>query len=167
MGKIYLAGGCFWCIEAVFKRIKGVIKVISGYAGGELKDPSYSRVSQGDTGHAETVEVVFDNKIVNLEEILDIFFSVHDPTTLNQQGHDIGTQYRSVIFYTEDKQRDIAEKFIDELSDLKVFDKKIVTKVEKLNKFYKAEDYHQNYFEKNPSSSYCQVVINPKIKKFE
>lgn len=165
MEKIYLAGGCFWCIEAVFKRVKGVEKVTSGYAGGTLDNPNYEQVCQGNTGHTETVEVVFDSQKIELKEILDIFFKAHDPTSLNQQGADIGSQYRSAIFYVNQKQGEMIRKYIKNLEDENVFNKVIVTEVKKLNKFYKAEDYHQDYFDKNPNKAYCRIVIAPKLEK--
>lgn len=161
-----LAGGCFWCTEAVFKRLKGVSAVTAGYAGGKGKNPSYEEVSTGDTGFAEAVQIEFDPKIISFEHILDIFWAVHDPTTLNQQGPDIGTQYRSVIFYKDDEQRKIALESKEKMEKSGKLDKKVVTEVVPLNKFYTAEEYHQNYYEKNKNTNpYCSLVIAPKIQK--
>ena len=160
-----LGGGCFWCLEAIFKRVKGVKKVESGYAGCKRSNPSYEQVCTGTTGCAEAVKVEFDPKIISYEDILNIFFHIHDPTQLNRQGADVGTQYRSVIFPLNEKQKEIAKKVIEKLNPK--FDNNIVTKIENLNEFYKAEDYHQNYYDLHPFQGYCQVVILPKIKKFE
>lgn len=163
---IVLGGGCFWCLEAVFNRVKGITKVVSGYAGGTAENPIYQQVSTGKTGHAETVEVSFDPKIILLEDILHIFFSVHDPTTLNRQGKDIGTQYRSIILYKDQLQHDTAEKVLRELAEEDAYEEvMIVTELKKLEKFYPAEVYHQKYFEKNPEQAYCQIIISPKIGK--
>ncbi|MDO8583436.1 MAG: peptide-methionine (S)-S-oxide reductase MsrA [bacterium] len=151
-----LGGGCFWCTEAIFKRLKGVKSVISGYAGGEMENPSYDKVSTGTTNHAESIQIEFDPSIISYEKILEVFWATHDPTTLNRQGADIGTQYRSVIFYHSEEQKKIAEKLKQP---------SFVTQIVPLDKFYKAEDYHQNFYEKNESSPYCQIVINPKIQK--
>lgn len=160
-----LGGGCFWCIEAAFYEIRGVVKVESGYAGGELASPTYEQVCTGSTGHAEVVQVTFDPKVVSFREILEIFFTAHDPTTLNRQGADVGSQYRSVIFYHNEKQKSVAEQLIAELDVKKLWDSPIVTQVEPFKKFYKAEEYHSRYFERNPNSGYCRVVIAPKIVK--
>lgn len=162
---IYLGGGCFWCIEAVFKMIDGVGPVFSGYSGGEKENPTYEEVCSGNTGYAEVVEVKFNPKKVSLEKILEVFFEAHDPTTLNRQGNDVGTQYRSVIFYTDENQKEIIENFIEKIKN--DYTEKIVTEISKLEKFYKAEDYHQDYFDKNPDNRYCQLVIAPKVKKFK
>jgi peptide-methionine (S)-S-oxide reductase len=163
-----LGGGCFWCIEAVFQRIHGVSKVVSGYAGGNLENPTYKAVCTGRTGHAEVCQVEFDASIVSFEEILLIFFKSHDPTTWNQQGPDFGTQYRSVVFYHDEAQRIATEKLIAELTSEKVFgNKKIITELSPLPAFYSAEDYHQNYFNSNRGAKYCQVTIAPKVEKFE
>lgn len=160
-----LAGGCFWCTEAIFKRLKGVIDVTSGYAGGNREKPTYEEVSTGNTNHTETIQIKFDPKIISYEQILEIFISLIDPTTLNQQGADIGTQYRSVIFYMDDKQKKVAEESIKRANKSGLYKNPIVTKVEPFKNFYKAEDYHQNYFERNSYQPYCQLVINPKIDK--
>ena len=165
---ITLGGGCFWCVEAVYQRVDGVTKVVSGYAGGEVANPTYEAVCTGRTGHAEVCQITFDPSVVSLEQILLIFFKSHDPTTLNKQGVDVGTQYRSVVFYDGDEQREAAEKMIDELKSEKVFGKKkIVTEFSPLPEFYPAEDYHQNYFRTHPGEKYCQITIVPKIEKFE
>lgn len=161
---IILGGGCFWCMEAVFEDVKGVTKVESGYAGGDVKNPTYEQVCTGTTGHAEVVKITFDDKIVDLKKLLNIFFAVHDPTTLNRQGNDVGSQYRSVIFYFNDKQKEIAEEVIRSESDK--FNKPIVTEVLKAPIFYKAEEYHQDYFKKNPNQGYCIYVVRPKVDKF-
>jgi len=160
-----LGGGCFWCIEAAFNEIRGVVNVESGYAGGELASPTYEQVCTGTTGHAEVVQVTFDPHIISFKEILEIFFTAHDPTTLNRQGADVGTQYRSVIFYNNEKQKEIAEQVIDELNATKVWDNPIVTQVEPLKNFYKAEEYHRRYFTRHPEAAYCKIVIAPKIAK--
>ncbi len=161
-----LAGGCFWCLEAVFDEVKGVEGVESGYAGGKMTNPTYRQVCEGNTGHAEVVQVHFDPNIVSYRDLLNVFFAIHDPTTLNRQGNDIGTQYRSAIFYHDDEQKQIAEGLIKELNAQKIWDKPIVTQVEKLDKFYMAEEYHQEYFAKNPYQPYCQAVVAPKVSKF-
>lgn len=158
-----LGGGCFWCVEAVFERIDGVSEVISGYAGGQTKNPTYKEVTSGKTGHAEVCKVVFDPKLVTYDELLDIFWQAHDPTTLNRQGADIGTQYRSAIYYINDSQKKSSEIAVEKAS--KMFDKPITTEVKKLDNFYLAEGYHQDYYENNPNAPYCAFVITPKIKK--
>ena len=160
-----LGGGCFWCIEAAFNEIRGVVNVESGYAGGELASPTYEQVCTGTTGHAEIVQVTFDSDIISFEEILKIFFTAHDPTTLNRQEADVGNQYRSVIFYHNEKQKEIAEQAIDELNSAKVWDDPIVTQVEPFKKFYKAEGHHRRYFDRHPEAAYCRIVIAPKIAK--
>ena len=160
-----LGGGCFWCIEAVFNQLRGVENVESGYSGGALAHPTYEQVSTGRTGHAEVVRVTFDPEVISFKEILEIFFSMHDPTTLNRQGPDVGTQYRSVIFYLDDEQKKTAEQVIKELSDEKVWDEPIVTRLEPFKDFYPAEEYHKDYFKKHPKQSYCTLVIAPKIAK--
>lgn len=157
-------GGCFWCLEAIFKRVKGVIKAESGYSGGKRKNPTYEQVCSGATGHAEVVKVTFDDEIISYEDLLKIFFAIHDPTQLNRQGADIGTQYRSVIFPLNETQEKISKKVIEELNP--EFGGKIVTTIEPFNAFYRAEEYHQNYYDTNPYQGYCQVVIAPKIEKF-
>lgn len=159
-----LGGGCFWCLEAIFKRIKGVKEVISGYSGGKRKNPTYEQVCSGATGHAEVVKIIFDDNIISYEELLEIFFSIHDPTQLNRQGADIGTQYRSVIFPLNESQEKIAKEVIEKLNPK--FDNKIVTIIEPFEAFYEAEEYHQNYYDNNPYQGYCQVVIAPKLQKF-
>ncbi len=161
------AGGCFWCTEAVFLRIEGVEKVVSGFTGGTIKNPAYREITTGRTGHAEGVQIFFDDTKVRFIELLEIFFATHDPTTLNRQGHDIGTQYRSAIFYATDKQKEEAIAFIDFLDKEKVFDKKIVTEVTALGPFYIAEEEHQDFYDNNRESSYCQFVIDPKISKLK
>jgi peptide-methionine (S)-S-oxide reductase len=161
-----LAGGCFWCIEGVFREVNGVDNVVSGYTGGTTVNPTYDEVCAGKTGHAEAVQVSFNPSKTSYREILEIFFSVHDPTTLNRQGADIGTQYRSAIFYHDDRQKAIAEQVIQELNKTKFWSDPIVTEVAPLLAFYVAEDYHQKYFEKNPEQAYCRMVITPKMTKF-
>ena len=159
-------GGCFWCTEAVFKELKGVKTVTSGYAGGFIKNPSYREVCNGTTGHAEVIQITFDPDEISYSEILNIFFSTHDPTTLNRQGGDVGTQYRSVIFYHDPHQKETAEKKIKELTSGGKFKDPVVTSVDKFTNFYKAEEYHQDYFAKNPDQAYCSVVVKPKVDKF-
>jgi peptide-methionine (S)-S-oxide reductase len=161
-----LAGGCFWCLEAVYDEVKGVQGVESGYAGGHMDNPSYREVCNGDTGHAEVVQVHFDPSIVSYRDLLNVFFAIHDPTTLNRQGADVGTQYRSAIFYHDEEQKKIAEELIKELNAQQIWDKPIVTQVEKLDKFYMAEDYHQEYFARNQYQPYCMAVVAPKVSKF-
>jgi len=161
-----LAGGCFWCLEAVFDEIKGVNGVESGYAGGTMPNPSYRAVCGGDTGHAEVVQVHFDPNVVSYRDLLHVFFAIHDPTTLNRQGADAGTQYRSAIFYHDDEQKQIAEEFIKDLNAQNIWGRPIVTEVTKLDKFYMAEDYHQEYFARNSYQPYCQAVVAPKVSKF-
>jgi peptide-methionine (S)-S-oxide reductase len=161
-----LAGGCFWCIEAVFREVEGVGSVISGYTGGTTVNPTYQQVCSDKTGHAEAVQVTFDPTKVSYREILEIFFSVHDPTTLDRQGADMGTQYRSAIFYHNEQQKVIAEQLIGELNKARLWKKPIVTQIAPLDKFYPAEDYHKEYFSWNPEQAYCQMVISPKVNKF-
>lgn len=163
--KATFGGGCFWCTQAVFKVIDGVVETEVGYAGGELPNPTYEQVCTGKTGHAEVCQVTFDPQKVSYTELLEIFFKTHDPTTLNRQGADVGTQYRSVIFYHNESQRAAAANFIQKLEREKVFADPIVTQIEPLKNYYKAEEYHQNYFEKNPYSTYCILVIAPKVEK--
>ena len=162
---IILGGGFFWCMEGVFQLMKGVEKVVSGYAGGQVINPTYQQICTGNTGHAEVVQISYNPNIIKLEEILDIFFHLHDPTTLNKQGADVGTQYRSVVYYEDENQLPVIEKVMEE-SQKDWYDR-IVTQVEKLDIFYPAEDYHQNYFKNNPDQGYCQLVINPKIAKLK
>ncbi len=159
-------GGCFWCIETVFNETKGVIKAVSGYSGGITVNPSYEDVCTGKTGHAEVVQIIFDPDIISYDELLTIFFSIHDPTSLNRQGADIGTQYRSVIFYHDNNQKVKAENMIQKLTKNEIFSSSIVTQVQIFDKFYQAEDYHQGYFKKNPAAGYCNYVIKPKVEKF-
>ncbi|HEY9229950.1 MAG TPA: peptide-methionine (S)-S-oxide reductase MsrA [Gemmatimonadaceae bacterium] len=161
-----LAGGCFWCLDAVFRDLKGVEKVESGYAGGMTANPTYREVCSGTTGHAEAVQVTFDPSVISFRDLLGVFFTIHDPTTLNRQGADIGTQYRSAVFYHSPEQRKVAEDVIAELTREKVWDDPIVTRLEPLTNFYAAEEYHQNYFAQNPDQPYCQVVVAPKVSKF-
>jgi peptide-methionine (S)-S-oxide reductase len=161
-----LAGGCFWCLEAVFKEVDGVEEVTSGYTGGTTVNPTYQEVCTGTTGHAEAVQLTFNPGKISYREILQIFFSVHDPTTLNRQGGDVGTQYRSAIFYHNEPQRAVAEAVIKELNEAHLWKKPIVTQLVALEKFYPAEDYHREYFSRHPEQSYCQVVISPKVSKF-
>lgn len=160
-------GGCYWCIEAVFQRLEGVEKVESGFSGGQVKNPTYKEVCTGTTGHAEVIQITFDTTKTSFEEILKVFFTMHDPTTLNRQGNDIGTQYRSAVFYHNDEQKKAAEEIISALNTSKAYPNPIVTEVSKLDVFYKAEDYHQNYYNENSGEGYCKFVIQPKIEKFE
>jgi peptide-methionine (S)-S-oxide reductase len=162
-----LGGGCFWCTEAVFTQLKGVETVEPGYSGGNIENPTYEQVSTGTTGHVEVVQVTFDASVISYKEILQIFFSTHDPTTLNRQGPDVGTQYRSVIFYHNEQQRAVAEQVIKELNEEKIFSALIVTRIEPFNKFYKAEDYHKDYFKRHPEQQYCRLVISPKVAKLQ
>ncbi len=161
-----LAGGCFWCLEAVFREVAGVEKVVSGYTGGATVNPTYEQVCSGKTGHAEAVQVSFDPLKISYREILEIFFSIHDPTTLNQQGADVGTQYRSAIFYHSNQQKAIAEELIVGFNKAHLWNKPIVTQIVPLHTFYPAEDYHQGYFSQYPEQGYCQMVISPKVNKF-
>jgi peptide-methionine (S)-S-oxide reductase len=161
-----LGGGCFWCLEAVYVELRGVAKVVSGYTGGTVPNPSYQRVCSGNTGHAEVVQVAFDPAVVTYRELLEIFFTIHDPTTLNRQGADVGTQYRSAIFYHDEEQKRVAEEVIKEITAAKIWPKPIVTQVVPLDVFYAAENYHQDYFANNPMQPYCQVVVAPKVAKF-
>ena len=163
--KAYFGGGCFWCTEAIFQQIKGVVSVISGYAGGIIVEPDYETVSMGKTGHAEVIQITFDPKIIPYDILLDVFFHTHDPTTVNQQGNDFGTQYRSLILYTTDAQKNAAEATIKQLTKEKEFTRTIVTEVKKFSTFYKAESYHADYYNKNQNQPYCQVVISPKLQK--
>jgi peptide-methionine (S)-S-oxide reductase len=158
-------GGCFWCTETVFGMLKGVLAVESGYTGGPSTNPSYEEVSSGDSGHAEVVRITFDPTVVKYQNLLDVFFTTHDPTTLNRQGNDVGAQYRSAIFYTDDFQKAEAIRTIDNLNSQNVFDHKIVTSLEPFKHFYPAEEYHQNFYNKNPQYPYCTAVINPKVTK--
>ncbi len=162
---VALAGGCFWCTEAVFKRLRGVASVTPGYIGGDKPNPSYEDVCSGTTGHAEAINIIFDPTIISLNQLLEVFWQIHDPTTLNQQGNDIGTQYRSAIFYQTDEQRQAAEQSIETLEASEQYPDNIVTEVVPYTTFYPAEQYHQDYYDSNRSNSYCRVVIDPKIQK--
>jgi peptide-methionine (S)-S-oxide reductase len=172
---IVLGGGCFWCVEAVFSRLKGVTSVLPGYTGGQKENPSYEEVCSGETGHAEVAQIEFDPQIISFEKLLEVFFKTHDPTSLNRQGNDVGTQYRSIILYTSEEQKKLAEEYIENLQkkylrddqEVVPYDKKIKTEVQKLEKFYPAEDYHQKYFENHSNLPYCQFVIAPKVEKME
>ncbi len=161
-----LAGGCFWCLEAVFDQLRGVEQVETGYSGGNVPNPSYRQVCTGTTGHAEVVQIAFDPQVISFRELLKVFFTIHDPTTLNRQGADVGTQYRSAIFYHSPEQKAIAEQVIAELNAAGIWDAPIVTEVTPFTAFYPAEEYHQEYYQQNPSQPYCQVVIAPKVAKF-
>lgn len=161
-----LAGGCFWCLEAVYDQLKGVTDVVSGYSGGHTKNPTYQEVCNGTTGHAEVIQIKFDPAVVSFHDILNVFFTIHDPTTLNRQGADIGTQYRSAIYYHTPEQKQTAETVIQELTQAGIWSNPIVTEVTPFDTFYPAEDYHQEYFVNNPSQPYCQVVVAPKVAKF-
>jgi len=158
--------GCFWCTEAIFQQLKGVETVVPGYTGGEVKNPTYKAVCTGTTGHAEVIQITYDPQIISYRELLDVFFYTHDPTTLNRQGYDVGTQYRSAIFYNDEEQKEAAEKIIRELNAEKVYDDPIVTEVTPIDVFYLAEDYHKNYYNNNKNQGYCRAVINPKLDKF-
>ncbi len=161
-----LGGGCFWCLEPVYEELRGVERAESGYSGGTVPNPSYREVCTGTTGHAEVVQVTFDPEEVSFKEILQVFFAIHDPTTLNRQGADVGTQYRSAIFYHDEEQKEIAEEVIEEIEAEGIWDDPIVTEVTPFETFYKAEEYHQEYYKRNPQQSYCQFVIKPKVAKF-
>lgn len=161
-----LGGGCFWCLEAVYDQLKGVESVESGYSGGHVENPTYRQVCNKTTGHAEVVRVTFDNEVLSFAELLDVFFTIHDPTTLNRQGNDVGPQYRSAIFYHSDEQKATAEAKIAEFNAADIWDNDIVTEVAPLTNYYEAEDYHQEYFENNPNAGYCRVVVAPKVAKF-
>ncbi len=158
--------GCFWCVEAVFQQLEGVHKVVSGYTGGNTVNPNYREVCTGTTGHAEVAQIGFDPNVISFEELLEVFWQTHDPTTLNRQGNDVGTQYRSAIYYHSDTQRSIAEESKAEMDKSGIWDNPIVTEITAMDVFYPAEDYHQNYFQLNPTQPYCQFVIHPKVKKF-
>ena len=160
-----LGGGCFWCMEAVLGELRGVEAVVSGYSGGTVPNPTYQQVCTGTTGHAEVVQITYDPKVISFKELLEIFFTVHDPTTLNRQGADVGTQYRSIILYHNSEQKTQAEQVIKEVESAKIWNRPIVTQVKPLEAFYRAEDYHQQYFKQNPKQPYCQVVISPKVAK--
>jgi len=161
------ANGCFWCTEAIFQQLDGVKKVTSGYTGGKTKNPTYNEVVTGKTGHAEAIQIKYNPEKISYLELLEVFFSTHDPTTLNRQGYDVGTQYRSAIFYHSNSQKQQAEAFIKALIKTKAFDKPIVTEIDDMKKFYIAENYHQNYYNNNKTKGYCTIVINPKLEKFK
>ena len=165
--KATFGGGCFWCTEAIYERVEGVHSVVSGYAGGTVKNPTYKQVCDGTTGHAEVTQITYDPKVVSYDELLEIFFKTHDPTTLNRQGADVGTQYRSVIFYHNDEQKQKAEYYKSELNKSGAWDNPVVTEISPLINFYSAEDYHQDYYANNPNQGYCAFVIGPKVEKFE
>ena len=165
MEKGTLAGGCFWCTEALFKSLKGVTSIKPGYSGGEKANPTYEEVSSGETGHAESIQIEFDPKIISFKDILYIFMKTHDPTTLNRQGADMGTQYRSVIFYHDEKQKQVAEELVSELQ--KDYKDPIVTEITEFKNFYEAEDYHKNYYENHQNAPYCRLVIDPKLEKLK
>jgi peptide-methionine (S)-S-oxide reductase len=161
-----LAGGCFWCLEAVYNDLRGVEKVVSGYSGGSVANPTYEEVCTGRTGHAEVIQITFDPQVISFKELLEVFFTIHDPTTLNRQGADHGTQYRSAIFYHSPEQKEVADKVIADITAAKIWNDPIVTEVTKLSAFYPAEEYHQRYYERNPNQGYCRMVIEPKVIKF-
>lgn len=161
-----LAGGCFWCLEAVFDDVRGVEHVESGYSGGNVANPTYEQTCSGRTGHAEAIQITFDPRVISFKELLEIFFTIHDPTTLNRQGADVGTQYRSAIFYHDEEQKKVTEQVIQEINAEKIWNGPIVTELKPFTEFYLAEDYHQEYFRKNPYQGYCRVVIAPKVSKF-
>lgn len=165
MKTVVFGGGCFWCTEAVFRMLKGVSNVEPGYAGGSADNPSYEHVSEGTTGHAEVIRVTYDPVVISFEDLLTVFFGSHDPTTPNRQGHDVGEQYRSVVFYSSDEEKAAIEKMIKEVDESLKDGTRVVTQVVPLGKFFPAEDYHQDYFKKNPSAAYCQLVIEPKVEK--
>jgi peptide-methionine (S)-S-oxide reductase len=167
MEQITLGAGCFWCVEAVFQRMKGVESVVSGYAGGDTPNPTYESVCGGRTGHAEVAQISYNPNEVSFQEILEVFFKTHDPTTLNRQGNDVGTQYRSAIFYHNDEQKEIAEKIKQELNQSGAYSNPIVTEITPLDTFYKAENYHQDYYNNNGGAPYCSFIIKPKVDKFE
>lgn len=164
---IILGGGCFWCTEEIYKEIKGVESVTPGYSGGSTPNPNYDAVCEGDTGHAEVIKVEFDPNVISLDQLLDVFWDIHDPTSLNKQGNDVGTEYRSIVLYLNDDQKQKVENSINTLNNSQELNKPVVTEVKKLEKFYPAEDYHKDYFSKNPLLPYCSLVISPKIKHFK
>ena len=165
--QITLGGGCFWCIEGAYRMVRGVLKAQSGYAGGQQAQPTYEQVCSGSTRHAEVVQVTFEPTAISVREILEIFFALHDPTQVNRQGNDIGSQYRTSIFYQTDEQKQLAEQIIEEMTNEKTWDAPIVTTLEPLTKFWPAEDYHDNYVQRNPQNAYCQAVVHPKLAKFK
>lgn len=159
-------GGCFWCVEAVFEKVNGVTDVVSGYAGGRRSNPTYEQVCTGLTGHAEVCQITYDPSVVSYKELLEVFWKTHDPTTLNRQGPDKGTQYRSVVFYHSDEQKELAEKYMKELDRSGAFESRIVTQIKRAPRFYPAEEYHQDYYRRNPNQSYCAAIVKPKVDKF-
>ncbi|HSW89327.1 MAG TPA: peptide-methionine (S)-S-oxide reductase MsrA [Patescibacteria group bacterium] len=163
----YFGGGCFWCTEAIFQRLRGVVSVIPGYAGGDMDNPNYEAVSDGDTGHAEMIRIEFDPSVISYEQLLDVFWHTHDPTTRNQQGADIGEQYRSVVLFANEEQKRAAEKSKQDLANSGEYEKPIVTEIRPFEKFFEAENYHHDYYEKHKEAPYCQIVINPKLEKFK
>lgn len=165
--KAYFAGGCFWCTEAIFESLRGVSLVRSGYAGGEMDKPTYEEVSTGNTGHAEAIEITFDPEQISYKDLVEVFFKTHDPTTLDRQGNDVGTQYRSVIFYINDKQKDEALEVLKKVTDEKIYEEEIVTEFKQLGNFFEAEDYHQDFYKNNKDYPYCKIVIDPKIAKLK
>jgi peptide-methionine (S)-S-oxide reductase len=160
-------GGCFWCTEAIFKNLKGVESVVPGYAGGTLKNPGYHAVSSGETGHAEVIKIEFNPEVISYSVLLDVFWHTHNPTTLNQQGNDVGTQYRSIILYTTEEQKIIAERSLEELKKSDEYHEPVVTEIKSLDKFYEAEDYHKNFYNKNKDEPYCKIIISPKLDKLK
>ncbi len=158
--------GCFWCTEAIFEQLKGIESAISGYSGGTVKNPTYNEICTGETGHAEVIQITFNPEIISYKELLEVFWQTHNPTTLNRQGADVGTQYRSVIFYHNNEQKELAESYKKKLNEAKIYNEPIVTEISNYSTFYKAEDYHQDYYNNNKSQSYCSFVITPKIEKF-
>ena len=166
INRAYFSGGCFWCTEAIYKRLKGVVDVKPGYCGGNIKNPTYEQVCSGATGHAETVEVIYDPKKIDFESLLEVFFKTHDPTTLNRQGNDIGTHYRSIVFYSSLIEMQMIKKYIEQLQENNIFEEKIVTEVIEFTEFFEAENYHKNYYDLNKNQPYCDIVITPKVEKF-
>ena len=167
MKQATFGSGCFWCTEAVFQDVEGVEKVVSGYAGGKIANPTYREVCSGRTGHAEVIQITYDADIISYDELLEIFWKTHDPTTLNRQGNDVGTQYRSVVYYHDDEQKQLAEDYKHKLNDSGAFSNPVVTEVSPLDTFYPAEEYHQNYYKNHPGEGYCSFVIRPKVDKFK
>jgi len=167
LAKATFGAGCFWCVEAVFQRLEGVKKVVSGYSGGKVGDPTYKQICTGTTGHAEVIQITYDPEVVTFDSLLEVFFMTHDPTQLNRQGADVGTQYRSVVFWHDDEQKQRTEYYKKKLDEAGAFERPIVTEIAKFEKFWPAEKYHQNYFDSNPNQGYCRMVIAPKVEKFE
>jgi peptide-methionine (S)-S-oxide reductase len=165
MDTIILGGGCFWCLDAVYSNVRGVLDVVCGYSGGSVENPTYEAVCSGTTGHAEVIKIEFDSKLINIKEILEIFWGIHDPTTLNRQGSDKGTQYRSIVLYSDEEQKRIVNESM--LEAQRYWEEKIVTEIKQLDKFFAAEEYHQDYFLHNPEMAYCQIIINPKLAHFK